>query len=87
LQSGPPFPAPPWTDCDDELAGGEERRDRQTSGGKRRLGSPVVDGWRRIGPGAAGERRRRTGGGAAAGTQILARTGTRQANVLHGQLH
>jgi hypothetical protein len=37
--------------------------------------------------GAAGEQRRRTGGGAAAGARIPARTGTRQANVLHGQLH
>jgi hypothetical protein len=37
--------------------------------------------------GAAGERRRRTGGGAAASARIPTRTGTGQANVLHGQLH
>jgi hypothetical protein len=37
--------------------------------------------------GVADERRRRTGGGAAVGARILAKTGTEQVNVLHGQLH
>jgi predicted NBD/HSP70 family sugar kinase len=37
--------------------------------------------------GAAGERWRRSGGGAATGARILVRTGTGQANALHGQLH
>jgi hypothetical protein len=38
------------TDGNGELAGGEERRGRQTSEGDMQLGSPLVDGWRRIDP-------------------------------------
>jgi hypothetical protein len=57
---------------------------RQTGGGEGDWAHPWSMGGGGSARGAAGEWRRRTGGGAA---RILARTGTRQANVLHGQLH
>jgi hypothetical protein len=45
-----PFPFPSLEPTATASTGGEVRRDRQTSEGRRQLGSPVVDGWRRVDP-------------------------------------
>jgi hypothetical protein len=83
-----PLPSPPLepTATASSPARGEARQANKR-GENGDWAHPWSMGGRGLARGAAGERRRRTGGGAAAGARIPARTGTGQANVLHGQLH